>query len=100
MRTATSKFVTYSNWIGQTAVIDPSGQQLELYDYTAQDGILEMNNIANTRAGLALQANYMQTLFGPNGVVATELRAPLPPALQQAQEAALQAYYANLDGDD
>ena len=72
------------------------GQQAELYNYQA-DGIGEVINRGPTGPApdLPLAISMYNKLFNPtNGVVATELRQPLPAYLQAAQQRAMAAYLA------
>jgi len=98
-RTSTGKLSAYNHWESGTITIDTSdGQEFEYYDLVADPG--EVNN---TAASAATAATYKTILLGANadgtsGVIATEMHAALPAAMTSAQQAAIAAYTAYING--
>ncbi len=93
-RTKTAKLGIYSYFAQGSIQIMRQGQQAELYNYQA-DGIGEVINRGPTGPApdLPLAISMYNKLFNPTtGVVATELRQPLPAYLQPVQQRAMQAY--------
>lgn len=90
LRTATAKLGLYSYWAPGTITLQSSGQETECYDYTTTAGQLELANVAQSEPALSsgLQS-FLLTKALP-----TELRQPLPAALQPAHQAAIAAYLA------
>jgi arylsulfatase A-like enzyme len=89
-RTTAGKLGLYSYWDKGTIDIATSGHELEFYDYSTQDGIIELTS--KPTSGLAKQ--YYKTLTSE--VIPNELRQPLPSSLQTYQEQAIQAYLTYL----
>jgi arylsulfatase A-like enzyme len=106
-RTADFKFNAYSFWQSDVqgpgqgpCVINPAGQQFELYDYDGADAgqagdTGEMNNVYCTNTALASASQT--ALLGSNsqgGLLASDLQATVDPSLVPAQVAAKAAYLA------
>jgi hypothetical protein len=94
VRTPTAKLGGYADWYPGTATIDPSTIQLEYYDYEAAGNTLELDNLGETEASLAL----LDTLL--NQYIPEQSQQPLPGAMQAASDLAKRefiAYVAVLD---
>ena len=87
-RTATAKLGLYSFWKPGSLEIQTAGQEAEVYDYRTRRGRMELENVA--RADQRLYNRLNAALV--SAAIPQELRAPLPTALQPAQQAALQSY--------
>ncbi|MCV7423355.1 sulfatase-like hydrolase/transferase [Mycobacterium yunnanensis] len=84
VRTPAGKLGVYSHWKPGTMVTDPTrGVEHELYDYSTPDGRREMDDASGRSA---VQATLQALL---DGEVTAEINAPLPAALQEAQELGL-----------
>ena len=88
IRTPEAKFATYSHW-GESSITPLSrGEEVELYDYSTQDGRLELHNSAGHSAlETQLRALYKQAFFD-------ELREPLPHRLRTAHARGFADYFA------
>ena len=88
IRTPRAKYALYSNWKPNSDTVQPSGQERELYDYSSQEGVLEIANLAGKHSKLepALDAQLA-------AAVSNELRQPLPPRLRAAQADGYADYY-------
>lgn len=86
-RNTAGKFSTYSYWREGSSEILSEGQEVECYDYATEQGRMELDNI--TDAGNALYATLQESL---EAAIPSELRAPLPAHLQDAQFAAYLQY--------
>ncbi|HXA54448.1 MAG TPA: sulfatase-like hydrolase/transferase, partial [Solirubrobacteraceae bacterium] len=85
LRTATGKYATYSNWNG--GLIEPEGQEHELYDYRTRAGQLELDNGAGaSQLEGPLRRRYERALR-------EELRGPLPRHLTDAQGLGFENYF-------
>jgi arylsulfatase A-like enzyme len=91
-RTSVAKLGLYSYWLDGTIDIATKGRELEFYDYSTNEGIIE----TNSTAGSALALQYYQTLT--TEVIPNELRQPLPASLQPFQKQAINTYLAFLNG--
>jgi arylsulfatase A-like enzyme len=89
LRTAAGKLTRYSSWLPATTEVESGGQEHELYDYSSEEGRLELSS--QDRAGSALEEELWQTL--EDDAVPNELHAPLPTSLQAARRDALEKYY-------
>jgi arylsulfatase A-like enzyme len=88
MRTPEAKFATYSNWPYEGILPVSEGQEVELYDYTTQNGRLELHNSAGHSAlEEGLRAEY-ELAFKQ------ELRGPLPPRLVPAHARGFADYFS------
>jgi arylsulfatase A-like enzyme len=90
VRTPSAKYAVYSPWKKDTIEVDTSDQDFELYDYSDNDGQLELANLAGT--GSKLQSEMSALL--QNEVIPNEIRAPLPKHLRAAQKEGLEDFYA------
>jgi len=89
LRTEDTKLGVYTKWVPLTSRIIPSSIELEFYDYSTKDGILELDNTADTDPrAKAMEANLLNNLL-PN-----ELQQPLPGALGIVQQGAKVAHLA------
>jgi arylsulfatase A-like enzyme len=87
VRTAESKFATYSNWRPGTSELLEKHQESELYDYGTREGRLELDNRAgHTRLEDALRGRLEDALTH-------ELREPLPSYLHAAQARGFHDYF-------
>ncbi len=91
-RTSVGKLGLYSYWLDGTIEIATNGHELEFYDYSTNEGIIE----TTSTPGSALALQYYQTLT--TEVIPNELRQPLPASLQPFQKQAIQTYLSFLDG--
>jgi arylsulfatase A-like enzyme len=91
-RTSVAKLGLYSFWLDGTIDIATKGHELEFYDYSTNEGVIETNSTPGSE--LALQ--YYQTLT--TEVIPNELRQPLPASLQPFQKEAIKTYLAFLNG--
>jgi arylsulfatase A-like enzyme len=87
LRTAAAKYVTYSNWLGESIQPLPDGEERELYDYRSGDGRLELDNVADRSP---LQDTLAVALAR---ALAEELRAPLPAHLHAARAKGFDDYF-------
>lgn len=84
VRTPDAKFGVYSHWKPGGIDADPARDvERELYDYSTPAGLRELDN----QAGRSPRQQGLQELLDHE--VMAEIRAPLPAALQQAQEQGL-----------
>jgi arylsulfatase A-like enzyme len=86
-RTATAKLGLYSFWKPGSIEIQTAGQEAEVYDYRTRRGRMELENVA-----MADRRLYNRLNAALVSAIPMELRAPLPAALQPAQQAGLQSY--------
>ena len=89
MRTEESKLGVYIDWTPFTGDLKPGTAQLEYYDYTTADGLLELVNTANTDS--QAQAKQAFDLLQSN-IIPNELRAPLPQSIRIMQAIAKEEY--------
>ncbi len=89
VRTPTAKLAVYSNWRPGTIEPEPSGHESEFYDYSSQEGRLELSP-----QGASASASE-ERLWGilEEEAIPNELRAPLPSHLQGARGAGLTQYF-------
>jgi arylsulfatase A-like enzyme len=88
VRTAEAKFASYSHWVdGRIQVDSGQDQEFELYDYSTDQGRLELDNQAAT--GNPLRTTMEQLL---DHAIRTELQQPLPDYLRQAQDQGIDDY--------
>jgi len=90
-RNADGKLSTYSLWKENTSEILSEGEEVECYDYSTQNGRLELSNI--TDPGNALYSTLKSSL---GQVIPSELREPLPESLQGAQAASMIQYLLDI----
>jgi uncharacterized sulfatase len=90
-RTSVAKLGLYSFWRDGTIDIATKGDELEFYDYSTNEGIIETKSTPSS----ALATQYYQTLT--TEVIPNELRQPLPASLQPFQQQAIQGYLAFLN---
>jgi arylsulfatase A-like enzyme len=88
MRTPSAKYAVYSDWARESTEPIPIGQESELYDYSSEDGRLELSN----GAGQSALEESMRA--GLEHAIATELHAPLPPGLDAAQRRGFADYFS------
>ncbi|MFR9751228.1 sulfatase-like hydrolase/transferase [Nocardia sp. 004] len=91
VRTAEAKFASYSHWVeGQVRVDSAQQQEFELYDYSTDEGRLELDNQAAT--GNPLRGK-MEPLL--ENAIRNEIQQPLPAYLKAAQEEGIGDYIAS-----
>jgi arylsulfatase A-like enzyme len=90
-----SKVGVYTDWAENSDEILPDGQEVEFYDFTTEEGRLELANTAGP--GNARFTGLYQELMA--NAVPNELRAPLPPELEAAREATMAATVARIAYD-
>jgi hypothetical protein len=90
VRTPNAKYAVYSPWKSGTIEVDTSDQDFELYDYSADGGQLELDNIAGSGSQLREQMSGLLQ----SEVIPKEIRAPLPRHLKAAQEEGMADLYA------
>jgi arylsulfatase A-like enzyme len=87
VRTPDAKYATYSNWQADGIELLSAGQEDELYDYSTNDGRLELHNGAGDSS---LRPSLRQTL---EGALEKELRGPLPARLSSAYARGFTDYF-------
>ena len=90
LRSSSGKYATYSNWAPETLNIQTAGQEAEFYNYASPTGAAEMVNEAGS--GGAVEERLQAILL--EQAIPTELRAPLPARLHEAQRTGLENYFA------
>jgi arylsulfatase A-like enzyme len=90
LRSPQGKLTLYSNWQPGTTSVEAGGQESELYDYSSEEGQLELSS--QQRSGSPLEDELWQTL--EDSAIPGELQAPLPSALRPAQNDAFDRYFA------
>jgi len=90
LRSPQGKLTLYSNWKPASTIVEAATQESELYDYSSEDGRLELSGQART--GSPLEEGLWATL--EDTAIPQELRAPLPGRLQDAHRQALTQYFA------
>jgi arylsulfatase A-like enzyme len=88
MRTPQAKYATYTHWAQSTIEPIAQGAEAELYDYSTQEGRLELDNVAGHSA---LEPQLRHEL---ERALADELREPLPPALNAAHGRGFADYFS------
>ncbi len=86
-RTGEGKVATYSHWNEVTAEILSEGQEAECYDYSTENGRIELENVAVAGNTLYTTLNAQLT-----AAIDSDLRQPLPDSLKAAQKSAYFAY--------
>jgi len=89
-RTQNAKMAIYSEWPSDKLQDIIEGQEFELYDYGEEGGRLELLNEFKSKP--ALFDSMKNELLG--NILPNELRRPLPPALQEISDRAIQGYLA------
>jgi arylsulfatase A-like enzyme len=88
LRTPGAKYATYSNWPFEGITPKRRGEEAELYDYSTQQGRLEIENSAgNSALEETLRAEYERAFTA-------ELRAPLPRRLGEAHARGFADYFS------
>ena len=90
LRADSGKVALYSNWRPGTIEVEPAGQEAELYDYSDEEGRLELSSQA--QGGSALEEQLRETLV--ETAIPNELRGPLPTPLRLARADAMDRYFA------
>jgi arylsulfatase A-like enzyme len=88
VRTPTSKLGVYADWLPHTATIDPDSIEIEYYDYEAAGDTLELDNLGETEASMALLDRLL------NEYVPQQMQQPLPGSMQEASDEAKRSYIA------
>jgi arylsulfatase A-like enzyme len=88
IRTPQAKYATYSNWPEEGILPLTRGQEFELYDYSTQDGRLELHNGAG-ESPLEEQLHVQL-----HDAFTQELRAPLPQRLGGAHARGIADYFS------
>lgn len=93
--TEDAKLGVYTNWADDSFEIQSAGQELEFYDYTTEEGRLELVNTASPQnQRFAELYQLFMTELVPN-----ELRAPLPDTLEAARQETMAATVARIAYD-
>jgi arylsulfatase A-like enzyme len=87
LRTPQAKYATYSNHAPGTIAPLSAGRETELYDYSTQQGRLELRNEAGRSPLEGHMAAQLKRAFRD------ELREPLPKRLKAAQRRGLRDYF-------
>jgi len=87
LRTPEAKLVTYSRWQPGTFAPIPESIQTELYDYSTQEGRLELRNASRSNPALLKQLSDALT-----EATRSELHRELPEPLQPVGQAAVRRY--------
>ena len=90
IRSAKGKLALYSNWRAGTIEVEPSAQEAEFYDYSGEEGRLEVSG--QLAAGSALGEQLRATL--ETEAMPHELRATLPSHLHAARREGMAQYFA------
>jgi arylsulfatase A-like enzyme len=88
LRTPLGKLGVYANWSAESLAIEPSGQEVELYDYSTAEGRAELTSTAGASP---LEEAMRSTLV--EQAIPQELRAPLPGYLRAAQRAGINDFF-------
>lgn len=86
VRTPDAKLGVYAHWLPDTGTIDRSSMEIEYYDYEDAGNTLEMENLGETPASLALVDRLLDEFIPQQ----TQQRLPAP--LQAASDEALRDY--------
>ncbi len=86
LRTPQAKYATYSYWQSGGMSIQTNGEQSELYDYSNQQGQMEVANVAGSSSIEEPLRNML------NNAIAQELREPLPGQLGVASARGLRNF--------
>ncbi|HEV3047822.1 MAG TPA: sulfatase-like hydrolase/transferase [Solirubrobacteraceae bacterium] len=89
LRSTQGKLTLYSNWQPGTTQAEAGGRESELYDYSSEEGQLELTS--QERFDSPLEDELLQTL--EESAVPDELNEPLPIALRAAQGDAFDRYF-------
>ena len=93
--TEDAKLGVYTHWADDSTEIVTDGQETEFYDYSTEEGRLELANTAGPGNG-RFNDEYR---FHVSDAVPNELRAPLPDELEAAREATIAATLARVAFD-
>ena len=88
LRTEQGKLGLYSNWGQESIEAEPTGQEVECYDYSSDVGQAELANVAGSSA---LEDQLRATL--EQEAIPNELHAPLPAYLQGPQRKGMSDYF-------
>jgi len=93
--TEDAKLGVYTDWAEDSDEIQAEGQEFEFYDYTTDEGRLELANTAGA------QNPKFRDLYGMlmNEAIPNELRAPLPEELEVARAETMAASVARIAYD-
>jgi hypothetical protein len=92
LRTPQAKYATYSNWPEEGIQPLSRGEETELYDYSSQNGRLELHSSAGeSPLEETLRADYEQAFK-------EELRGPLPSRLTEAHARGFADYFSTARG--
>jgi arylsulfatase A-like enzyme len=88
LRTEQGKLGLYSNWGQESIEAEPTGQEVECYDYSSDVGQAELANAAGSSS---LEEQLRATL--EQEAIPNELHAPLPAYLQGPQRKGMSDYF-------
>jgi arylsulfatase A-like enzyme len=88
LRTEQGKLGLYSNWGQESIEAEPTGQEVECYDYSSDVGQAELANVAGSSA---LEEQLRATL--EQEAIPNELHAPLPAYLQGPLRKGMSDYF-------
>ena len=88
LRTEQGKLGLYSNWGQESIEAEPTGQEVECYDYSSDVGQAELANVAGSSA---LEEQLRATL--EQEAIPNELHAPLPGYLQGPLRKGMSDYF-------
>ena len=91
LRTAQGKLGVYSNWTPESIKVEPTGEEVECYDYSTAEGQAEL---ANEAGSSALEEELRVIL--EDDAIPNELHASLPGYLQNPQRKGI-SNYLNVD---
>ena len=80
----------YSNWRPGTIEVEPGGQELEFYEYSSEEGRLELTPQQHTSS--RLREELWATL--EQQAIPQELQAPLPARLHTAHRQGMKNYFS------
>jgi arylsulfatase A-like enzyme len=91
LRTQQGKLGVYSNWEQESIEVNPTGQEVECYDYSTADGQMELAN----EAGLSALEEELRGIL-EDEAIPQELHASLPGYLREPQSKGMGNYF-NVD---
>jgi arylsulfatase A-like enzyme len=95
LRTAQGKLGLYSNWGSESIEAEPTGQEVECYEYGTGEGRAELANVAGSSA---LEEELRATLEAD--AIPNELHEPLPGYLEKPQGKGMGNYYDIDENED
>jgi arylsulfatase A-like enzyme len=97
IRTPGGKYAQYAFWKDGTLTVDTQHLiQYEAYDYRTKGGRSEMDNVYRAKRMSRENTAFVRRMEALlDRAIETEIQAPVPPALQAAQDAAMNTWFTN-----